>query len=163
MIDEGGGARRSTDPAAGTSQATDVSLREYLTAAINESRRECRENIAHLQRHVDEIQSFNEQSRKEEMADIARRFDGVNEFRNALSDLSKLMATKDNLGRVEEKFEAQSGAQNMRLTALERRLDLREGQHEGSRLTMGNLIALVTVGIGILGSIIVLANYLSGP
>lgn len=32
MNDEGGGASRSTDPAAGTSSATDVSLREWITA-----------------------------------------------------------------------------------------------------------------------------------
>jgi hypothetical protein len=162
MTQEGGGASRSTDSVAGTSQATDVSLREYLTAQINESRRECRENIKHLERHFDEIQRHNESRRAEEMADITRRFDGVNEFRASLSDLSALMATKDNMSRVEEKFSAQTGAQNARLSALERRMDLREGQHEGSRLTLGNLIALVTVGVGILGAIIVLANYLSG-
>jgi hypothetical protein len=37
MADEpGGGASRTTDPAAGTSAATDVSLREYLAAIIQE-------------------------------------------------------------------------------------------------------------------------------
>ena len=51
MNAEGGGASRSTDPASGTSAATDVSLREYvaqsiaaldrhLTAEINSLRRE---------------------------------------------------------------------------------------------------------------------------
>ena len=39
MSDEGGGASRSTDPAAGTSSATDVSLREFVAMQIGYERR----------------------------------------------------------------------------------------------------------------------------
>lgn len=162
MSEQGGGASRSTDPAAGSSAATDVSLREYLMQAIQDSRRECRDNIAHLEKHFDEVQRHNEEVARENMADITRRFDGVNEFRDALSDLSKLMATKDNLGRVEEKFETAIQAQSARLTTIERRFDVREGQQAGSRLTYGNMAALLAVAATIIGIIVVLANWLSG-
>ena len=158
----GGGASRSTEPAMGTSQATDVSLREYLSAAINESRRECRDNIAHLEKHFDEIQKHNEQMLEEFRVDVSRRFDGVNEFRESLSDLSALMATKDNLTRVEEKFEARADANAQRISALERRVDLREGEQAGSRVTYGNMAALIAVAATIIGIIVVASNYLSG-
>jgi hypothetical protein len=161
MSQPGGGASRSTDPASGTSSATDVSLREYLSSAISESRRECRENIAHLEKHFDEMTSHAKQDLDEFRKDVSRRFDGVNEFRGALEDLSQRMATKDNLSRVEEKFEANVGAQAARITVMERRLDLREGQQVGSKVTMGNLIAVVTVGIALIGVVVVLANYLA--
>ena len=151
MNEEGGGASKTTDPAAGTSSATDVSLREYLGARIN-----------HLERHFDEVLKHHEETLTDFRVDVARRFDGVNEFRDALSDLSRLMATKDNLGRVEEKFETRAAAQDQRLTALERRIDLREGEVQGSRLTYGNMAALIAVAATILGIIVVAANYLSG-
>ena len=163
MSTQGGGASRSTDPASGTSSATDVSLREFLMQAINDSRRECRDNIKHLEKHFDEIQRHNEQQNQENMADIARRFDGVNEFRESLSDLSGLMATKDNLSRVEEKFETALQGQSGRLTTLERRFDVREGQSAGSRLTYGAIAGLLAGAATIIGIIVVVANWLAAP
>jgi len=161
MVEEGGGASRTTDPAAGTSAATDVSLREYLSAAINESRRECRDSIMHLEKHFDEIQDHNEETLASFRGEVSRRFDGVNEFRDALSDLSALMATKDNLSRVEEKFAALAGAVADRVTVLERRADQGEGKEVGSRLTYANMAALIAVAATIIGIIVVAANYLS--
>jgi hypothetical protein len=46
VSNEGGGASRSTDPAAGTSSATDVSLREYLNEKIESDRTLNRERFA---------------------------------------------------------------------------------------------------------------------
>jgi len=46
--DEGGGASRSTDPAVGTSSATDVSLREYLNEKIDSDRQTNRERFGFL-------------------------------------------------------------------------------------------------------------------
>ena len=150
MNEEGGGASRTTDPAAGTSSATDVSLREYLSARINS-----------LERHFDEVHKHQEETLAAFRQDVSRRFDGVNEFRDALSDLSRLMATKDNLGRVEEKFETRAQAQDQRLTALERRIDLREGEQQGSRVTYGNIAAAIAAAATIIGIIVVAANYLA--
>jgi len=161
VVDEGGGASRSTEVASGTSSGTDVSLREYLSAAINDSRRECRDSIAHLEKHFDEIQSHNEETLAAFRGEVSRRFDGVNEFRDALSDLSALMATKDNLSRVEEKFEALARAVADRVTVLERRADQGEGKEVGSRLTWGTIVALIAAGGTIIGIIVVTATYLS--
>src|SRR6188474_1945050 len=143
MSEEGGGASRTTDPAAGTSSATDVSLREYLSAAINESRRECRDNISHLEKHFDEIQGHNEETLVAFRNEVSRRFDGVNEFRDALSDLSALMATKDNLSRVEEKFSALVQAVSDRTTVLERRADQGEGKEVGSKVTWAVVVGII--------------------
>lgn len=49
--DAGGGASRSTDPAAGSSAATDVSLREHFAALREADRELARERLAH-QREV---------------------------------------------------------------------------------------------------------------
>jgi hypothetical protein len=151
MSDVGGGASRTTDVAAGTSSATDVSLREYLGQMIVESRRECRDNITHLEQKFDTA-----------MTGIDKRFDGVNEFRNALSDLSSLMATKDNMSRVEEKFVGQVTTLNQRVSGLEKRIDLRDGQEAGSRLTKSGIYAALAVAVAALGAFVVLANYLTG-
>lgn len=64
MNDEGGGASRSTDPASGTSSATDVSLREYvatrldsldriLTAELDALRRETRAANVNSERAIE--------------------------------------------------------------------------------------------------------------
>jgi len=161
MIEEGGGASRTTEVAAGTSTGTDVSLREYLTAAINDSRREFRDSIAHLEKHFDEIQEHNEETLLAFRGEVSRRFDGVNEFRDALSDLSALMATKDNLGRVEEKFSALVTSVSDRVIALERRADQSEGKEVGSRVTWGTIVALIAAAGTIIGIIVVTATYLS--
>jgi hypothetical protein len=46
-------------------------------------------------------------------------------------------------------------------TGVDNTLANTKGQHEGSRLTLGNLVTLVTIGIAIIGVIVVLANYFS--
>lgn len=46
MTEDGGGASRSTDPAAGSSAATDVSLREYLNEKIHADRKLNNERFA---------------------------------------------------------------------------------------------------------------------
>jgi DNA anti-recombination protein RmuC len=137
-------------------------LREYLGAVIFESRREFRDALANLEKHFDEAQLHQEETLAAFRGEVSRRFDGVNEFRDALSDLSALMATKDNLSRVEEKFEARAAGNAQRITALERRIDLREGEQQGSRITYGNMAALIAASATIIGIIVVASNYLSG-
>jgi ABC-type transporter Mla subunit MlaD len=138
-------------------------LREYLSQQIAESRRECRENIAHLERHLDEVGQHQEETFKAAMTSIDKRFDGVNEFRDALSDLSALMATKDNVIRVEEKFEEAIRSVRERVDQQEKRLDLREGQSLGTKVTTGVLVTIVGIAIALVGMVVVLANYLTSP
>ena len=53
MENSGGGASRSTDPAAGSSAATDVSLREYLGSRIDALDRLYKSELAALKELVD--------------------------------------------------------------------------------------------------------------
>lgn len=61
MSGEGGGASRSTDPAAGSSAATDVSLREYVATMVSALDRHLTAEIQSLRR---ETQAANENSAK---------------------------------------------------------------------------------------------------
>jgi hypothetical protein len=159
--EQGGGASRTTDPAAGTSSATDVSLREYLTQAIDGLRSELRASVTRLETHFDELHVHQQETFSAAMVSIDKRFDGVNEFRNALADLSSLMATKDNLARAEEKSAGNVSAQSARIAAVEKRLDLREGQEVGTKLSFGVLVGVITAGVAIVSAVVVIANLLS--
>lgn len=161
VTEDGGGASRSTDPAAGSSAATDVSLREYLMAQIDAVEKLSDQRFEAMKEQV--AAAFASSQRAIDKADEAteKRFEGVNEFRAALSDQATRFVTTDTLHALGDKLEAAINRNREDLDNLATRIDLREGQVSGSRLTMGNLIALVTVGLGILGVIIVLANYLA--
>lgn len=173
MIDEGGGASRSTDPAAGTSAATDVSLREYLMQAIAASRAECRDGLRHLEQSVSAAEENAKENIEKALASIDRRFDSVNEFRDALSDLSKLMAKKDDVDNLGEKVVAADKALEARFEALyqrnrddidklSRRMDLNQGADEGSRLTNTQYAAGLAALGTLIGILVVAANWLSG-
>jgi hypothetical protein len=171
--EEGGGASRSTDPAFGTSSATDVSLREFLMAAIQASRKECKDGIEHLEQSVAQSERANKEAIEKALASIDQRFDGVNEFRGALNDLGKTMATKQDVGNLTDKVVAADEALEARFEALYqrnrddidkmgRRLDLREGAEQGSRLTKGSLYAVIAAAVAVIGLIVLLANFLTG-
>jgi hypothetical protein len=169
---EGGGPSRSTDPAAGTSQATDVSLREHLMQAIEHSRRECQEGIKNVEKAIAQAQRNNDENIKKALAAIDKRFDSVNEFRDSLSDLSNRMATKVDLENLADKqaigdkalgdkFEALHQHNRQDIDRINERLNLREGEQIGSRLTTGSMIAIASVLFGLIAAIVVIANYLS--
>ncbi len=161
MIEEGGGASRSTDPAAGTSTATDVSLREYLMAQINAAEKRSDLRFEAMKEQVSE--AFHSSQRAIDKADIAteKRFEGVNEFREALSDQATRFVTRETLESLGAKLEAAIDRNREDLDALSKRIDLREGAISGSRLTWGSMAALVA-GVGtIIAIIAVLANYLA--
>jgi hypothetical protein len=160
-MDRGGGASRSTDPAAGTSQATDVSLREHLTTLIENSRRECQEGIRHVEESIEQARKNAEENTKKALDSIDRRFEGVNEFRAALNDLSQQMATRIDLKNLSDRTSERFDDVNRVLSQMNTRLDLREGEQAGSRLTVGSMVAVGTAIVAVLGFVVVLANYLS--
>jgi hypothetical protein len=170
--EEGGGASRSTDPAAGTSSGTDVSLREYLMAEIRSARYECKEGIKHLEESVAQAEKNSKENVEKALASIDRRFDGVNEFRGALNDLGKTMAKKTDVENLADKVVAADEALEVRFESLyqrnrddiddlRKRQNIREGQDQGSRLTKGALYAAVGIAVAIIGLLVVLANYIS--
>ena len=103
---DGGGASRSTDPAAGSSAATDVSLREYIEAIIRE--RDQRYSEVALER---------EKALKiKETADLAAlqlareiqtyKDEKANELREQINSERGLYVTQTQLKQIEEKLEA---------------------------------------------------------
>jgi predicted transcriptional regulator len=161
MRDEGGGASRSTDPAAGTSSATDVSLREYLIALIHAAEQRSDARFESMKDQVDAaFRASQEAINKAELA-ADKRFESVNEFRAVLADQQRDLVTRQVLSSMSEKLEAAINRNRDDLSNLEKRLTLREGQTLGSRITGGVLVTVITVGVAILGLVIVLANYLT--
>ena len=160
-MDEGGGASRSTDPAAGSSAATDVSLREYVTLMVEAERVRVNERFLSVEKLTD--QAFSNSQRAIDKADLAteKRFEGVNEFRAALSDQASRFVTTEQLQVVQEKLEAGYQRNREDIDKQATRLDLREGEITGSRLSYGNIAVMIGVASTIIGVIIVLSNVLT--
>lgn len=160
MTDNGGGASRTTEPALGTSTATDVSLREYLCALLDEAEKRENERFRHMKETVEA--AFASAQTAITKADIAteKRFEGVNEFRAALSDQAAQFITRDSMNSLADKLNAQIERNREDIDGLSKRLDLREGQSAGSRLTGGYVVTVATLGIGVIVMLVVLATYL---
>lgn len=162
MSDSGGGASETTEPAYGSSAATDVSLRTYLIALINGAEQRSDERFRHMKEMVES--AFESAQTAITKADIAteKRFEGVNEFRAALSDQASQFVTRDAMASLADKIDSQIGQHRKDLDAIVRRLDLREGQAQGSRITTGILVTVTTVAVGVIGLVVVVASYLTG-
>lgn len=159
MIDEGGGASRSTDPASGTSSATDVSLREYLTSLILAAEKRSDARFDQMKEMVDTAFSSSQKAiEKAEMA-TERRFEGVNEFRAQLSDQATRFVTRETLDALIEKLEAQIDRNRSDLDDLSKRVDLRQGELRGTEFTMTRIITAVSLGFAAIGVLFVLLNY----
>jgi DNA anti-recombination protein RmuC len=162
MRDEGGGASRSTDSAWGTSQATDVSLREHLTELIRQTEKRSDERFEAMQKAVDAAFASSQRAIDKTNEALDKRFEGVNEFRQTLSDQAVTFVTKDSMSALTDKLQASIDNNRRDLDALAKRLDLREGQEAGSKLTTGTLVTIITVGVGVIGLIVVIANVVTG-
>lgn len=136
----GGGASRSTDPAAGTSQATDVSLREHLTSLIDAAEKRS-------------------DQRFEAMKEAVAKADTANEKR--LEGFPQQFADRSALALLTDKLQVQIDRNREDLDALSKRIDLREGQTEGSRITWGNMVVLIGTAATLLGIVAFAANYLA--
>jgi hypothetical protein len=165
---EGGGASRSTDPAAGTSTATDVSLREFVAAQlatiialIENAEKQTDMRFESMDKQVKA--AFESSQRAIDKADIAteKRFEGVNEFRSALSDQATRFVTNDQLLALGSKLEAGYQRNREDIEKLNTRMNLREGEDTGSRLTYANMAVLLGVTGGVIGTVIVLVNVLT--
>ena len=161
-MDEGGGASRTTDPAAGTSTATDVSLREYLTALINAAEKRSDARFESMKTMVETAFETSKAAVSKAESATDKRLEGMNEFRDTLSDQAAHFVTKDSLASLVEKLEAQIDRNREDLDALAKRIDVREGQIQGSRLTWGNMASLLAAFAVVVGLVVVLANYISG-
>lgn len=113
MTSEGGGASRSTDPATGTSAATDVSLREYL--ALNDAW-QVRFDGERDRRYTEVAQEREKALKIKETADLAAlqlareiqtyKDEKANELREQINSERGRYVTQDQLRQIEEKIEA---------------------------------------------------------
>lgn len=83
-----------------------------------------------------------------------KRFEGVNEFRAALNDQSRLQVTTD-------KFDSVIDGLNSRIRSLEARIEKGEGQGQGAKDNKSGLYAAIgAVGV-LVAIIVVVVNVLS--
>lgn len=177
--------QRAVDRAAEEREKAAANLRVELARSIDEGDARLRE---HIMNQVSQIQSALEAALRasDKFEDtVSARFTQVNEFRAALDDLGKQMATRreletavsnlaDNIekARIERQRaieELQSGIQELRsrldtgadLRHLQTRIDLGEGRDQGQKATWGNMAALIGVAATGLGIVIVLSNLLT--
>ena len=160
----GGGASRSTDPAAGTSSATDISLREYFEA-LRHSDDKVDQWIFRFyeerDRRINEVNIEREKALKiKETADLAAlglareiqtyKDEKANELRSQIERERGNYASRAELQSLGEKFETQ----------LKPLSDYVTGQLSGPRaITTGMLITALFIGIAAIGVIVALANY----
>jgi succinate dehydrogenase/fumarate reductase flavoprotein subunit len=190
--EDGGGASRSTDPAAGSSAATDVSLREYLAQAIVQLDRHLSNEIKRIEQALAAEVELRRARRQDDLMAIEKaeesmnkRLDSMNELRAQLNQQATTFVSvgefRAEMDKVEELITRnREDLESMRANHLRREvfdttlqqwtewragvdnaLASARGQQEGSRLTLGNIVTLVTIGIAVIGVIVVLANYFS--
>jgi 16S rRNA C1402 (ribose-2'-O) methylase RsmI len=111
MDEQGGGASRSTDPAAGTSAATDVSLREHVTMMVQNLQERCDERFRAMQRATDIAFEANE-----------RRLDAVNEFRAQLGDQTRTFVTREVMDAHVSRLQGEIERVRSDLEALQKKL-----------------------------------------
>jgi len=157
--DEGGGASKSTDPASGSSAATDVSLREHLAAIRDGDLRFQQER----DRRYSEISVEREKALKiKEEADraalaLAREIqtykdEKANELREQINSERGLYASKDDIVGAVEKIEAQ----------LKPLSDYVTTQQGGPRAITGTALLAAVGGLAtVLGIIVVIATYMA--
>lgn len=116
--DQGGGASRSTDPAFGSSSATDVSLREFieqrirdLEAHLNERREGDRLAVSVAKDTADAVLEAHNQL-------IRQMRDQATESRRQLDKLTDTYPTKENLSTLEMLLGQQLASFEERLTVL---------------------------------------------
>ena len=109
-------------------------------------------------------QAFENSQRAIDKADMAteKRFEGVNEFRAALADQANKFVTAEQLTATVGRLEAGYTRNREDIDALNDRMNLREGQAAGSRLTYGTMAALLAAFATIIGLLVVAANWVSG-
>jgi hypothetical protein len=169
MNDEGGGASRSTEPASGTSAATDVSLREHLAQQLHDAQRRIDERDRYLReadqrfgeerdRRYTEVAIEREKAlRIKETADLAAlglareiqtyKDEKANELREQISSERGLYASKEDVKSLDDKLE-------IRLAPLIAYVASQQGRHEGVDNFTKTLIALVSLALVIAGLVL---------
>lgn len=101
-MEEGGGASLTTDPAAGSSAATDVSLREHFSALRESDRELARERLARVFERADLMRGADKEA-VDKALDAARELaEKHNDLIRAGEKKDATYATKDDVNRLEK-------------------------------------------------------------
>jgi hypothetical protein len=135
MSELGGGASRSTDPAAGASTATDVSLREYVGARIDALDRHLTAEIAALRRETQAATQASEEA-------IAVAKDEAKERLAAHNGLIEQMRQQATMFASRESLDSFKAERHAALDSFKDEADKRFGRIERfqSMLTGGMLL-----------------------
>jgi hypothetical protein len=93
--DLGGGASRSTDPAGGTSSATDVSLREYIGASIGSLDRFVSAEIRALRRETENAREASDRAIEVAAHEAAERLAAHNGLIEQMRQQAATFATRE--------------------------------------------------------------------
>ena len=170
MPDEGGGASRSTEPAGGTSAATDVSLREYLATQLHDAQRRIDERDRYLReadRRFDEERDLRYREQREadrRMMEERQRADAQALHLQRQVDQEHFAHLNEAAARsIEERshFATRELVDGLKETMLvfkedvSSRLDTAQGQSRGIGLAASVLIGAVSL-IATVGAIVAL-------
>lgn len=159
MTYEGGGASRSTDPAAGTSSATDVSLREFIGLRFTE-----------LEKRLDERRATDMQAVlvAKESADaqleahnqlIRQMRQQATEAQRQLDKLTDTYATKENLGTLEMLIDERLKSIDGRLQTIETSASVYGTEKRAVRMTLSDMRAVLLLAFVVLGFVVAVATY----
>lgn len=139
--DTGGGASRSTDPAAGSSAATDVSLREYVMSTIASLDRHTTAEIASLRRETHLANENAEKAIGVAKEEAAERLAAHNGLIEQMRQQAEAFASREAL----ENFKAE---RHMALDAFKDEADKRFGRIERFQsMLVGGMLLLSFIGI----------------
>ena len=152
MKDEGGGASRSTDPAAGSSAATDVSLREYLGAQIANLDHHLTAEINSLRRETTLANANSEKAislAADEANERLKAHNGlIEQMRQQAEASERAAATLANSFARQETFSEFKDANDKRIQDLMKANDLRVGRIERFQAMLaGGLILASFIGV----------------
>lgn len=140
MTDEGGGASRSTDPAAGSSAATDVSLREYLGSRLDALDRHITAEVAALRRETAAASTAAERAIGVAADEAKERLAAHNGLIEQMRQQAEQFASRESL----ESFKAERHAA---LDAFKDEADRRFGRAERFQAMLsGGMVLAVFIG-----------------
>ena len=109
MQDEGGGASRTTDPAAGSSAATDVSLREHVSLKIEALDRHLSAEIQALRRESHAANANSERAIEVAAQEAKERLIAHNGLIEQMRQQATLFASREVLDAFEDSAEKRFG------------------------------------------------------
>lgn len=139
--DQGGGASRSTDPAAGSSAATDVSLREYLGSRVEALDRHVTSELAALRRETHAANTAADRAISVAAEEAKERLAAHNGLIEQMRAQAELFASRESL----ENFKTE---RQLALDAFKENADARFGRLERFQaMIVGGLLLVSFIGV----------------